>query len=198
MQECKRRRFNPWVGKIPWRRAWQPTPVFMPGESPWTGEPGSLQSTGPYSERVRHNWSHLVCIYECIKARNENLRVLSEQTSKAWTPYWCPPWPGIRPSSLLASTHLCSIVSPHPLHLSTFCFKLFVVSKHIKYFLYSFSACCFLCMHFLSPIHSWPHLANSYLPFKTLLKCIRKPPSPQDLFYFILFYFFTAFLTLFL
>ena len=26
-------RFNPWVGKIPWRRAWQPTPVFLPGES---------------------------------------------------------------------------------------------------------------------------------------------------------------------
>ena len=25
---------NPWVGKIPWRRAWQPTPVFLPGDSP--------------------------------------------------------------------------------------------------------------------------------------------------------------------
>ena len=25
--------FNPWVGKIPWRRTWQPTPVFLPGES---------------------------------------------------------------------------------------------------------------------------------------------------------------------
>jgi len=25
--------FNPWVGKIPWRRAWQPTPVFLPGEA---------------------------------------------------------------------------------------------------------------------------------------------------------------------
>ena len=25
--------FNPWVGKIPWRRAQQPTPVFLPGES---------------------------------------------------------------------------------------------------------------------------------------------------------------------
>ena len=29
----KRHEFNPWVGKIPWRRAWQPTPVFLPGES---------------------------------------------------------------------------------------------------------------------------------------------------------------------
>ena len=29
----KRLGFNPWVGKIPSRRAWQPTPVFLPGES---------------------------------------------------------------------------------------------------------------------------------------------------------------------
>ena len=29
----KRRKFYSWVGKIPWRRAWQPTPVFLPGES---------------------------------------------------------------------------------------------------------------------------------------------------------------------
>ena len=29
----KRCGFNPWVGKISWRREWQPTPVFSPGES---------------------------------------------------------------------------------------------------------------------------------------------------------------------
>ena len=29
----KRQEFHPWVGKIPWRQAWQPTPVFLPGES---------------------------------------------------------------------------------------------------------------------------------------------------------------------
>ena len=28
-----RLRFNPWVGKMPWRRKWHPTPVFLPGES---------------------------------------------------------------------------------------------------------------------------------------------------------------------
>ena len=34
--QCRRHKrcsFNPWVKKIPWRRAWQPTPVFLPGES---------------------------------------------------------------------------------------------------------------------------------------------------------------------
>ena len=29
----QRRRFDPWVRKLPWRRAQQPTPVFLPGES---------------------------------------------------------------------------------------------------------------------------------------------------------------------
>ena len=31
--EIKRCRFDPWVRKIPWRRKWQPTPVFLPEES---------------------------------------------------------------------------------------------------------------------------------------------------------------------
>ena len=31
--DIKRHRFDPWVRKIPWRQAWQPTPVFLPGES---------------------------------------------------------------------------------------------------------------------------------------------------------------------
>ena len=31
--QYRRPGFDPWVGKIPWRRARQPTPVFLPGES---------------------------------------------------------------------------------------------------------------------------------------------------------------------
>ena len=31
-RRCKRRRFNPWVRKIPWNRKWKPTPVFLPGK----------------------------------------------------------------------------------------------------------------------------------------------------------------------
>ena len=40
---------DPWVGSIPWRRAWQPAPALLPGESPWTEEPVGLQSiaSGP-------------------------------------------------------------------------------------------------------------------------------------------------------
>ena len=31
--QCGRPGFDPWAGRISWRRKWQPTPVFMPGES---------------------------------------------------------------------------------------------------------------------------------------------------------------------
>ena len=48
----------------PWRRAWQLTPVFLPGESPWTEVPGGLQSMGSqsgtwlinYSSSSIHTW----------------------------------------------------------------------------------------------------------------------------------------------
>ena len=36
------------------RRKWQPTPVFLPTDSPWTEETGGLQSIG--SKRVRQEW----------------------------------------------------------------------------------------------------------------------------------------------
>ena len=32
-RRCKRHGYNPWVRKVPWRRAWQPTPVVLPRES---------------------------------------------------------------------------------------------------------------------------------------------------------------------
>ena len=53
--QFRRLRFYSWVGKIPWRREWQPTPVFLPGESTWTEEPGKLQSMG--SQRIGHDWA---------------------------------------------------------------------------------------------------------------------------------------------
>ena len=43
----------PWVGKIPWRRVWQPAPIFLSGESPWPEESVRLQSMR--SQRVGHD-----------------------------------------------------------------------------------------------------------------------------------------------
>ena len=34
--KCRRHRFHPWIKKIPWRRKWQPTLVFLPKKTPWT------------------------------------------------------------------------------------------------------------------------------------------------------------------
>ena len=48
--DIKRPGFDPWVRKIPWRRVREPTPLSLPGESPWTEEPGELQSV--VSQRV--------------------------------------------------------------------------------------------------------------------------------------------------
>ena len=51
-RRLKRNALNPWVGNIPWRRAWQPTPIFLPGEcygqkrlvgySPWGSQDQTL------------------------------------------------------------------------------------------------------------------------------------------------------------
>ena len=47
--------FDPWVRKISWRKNWQPTPVFLPGEP--HGQ-RSLVGYSPWgSQRVRQNWS---------------------------------------------------------------------------------------------------------------------------------------------
>ena len=51
--DVKRCGFNPWVGKIPWRRAWQLTPVFLPGESHGQRSLEGLQSMG--LQRVGHD-----------------------------------------------------------------------------------------------------------------------------------------------
>ena len=48
----RRHGFNPCVRKIPWRRAWQPSPIFLQTE-----ESGRLQSIE--LQRVEHDWSDL-------------------------------------------------------------------------------------------------------------------------------------------
>ena len=78
--QCRRGSFNPWVRKIPWRRKWQPTSVFLPGKS--HGQ-RSLAGYGLWGHKgVRHNLAteeqkHSLCImgggytrvYKCIYTR---------------------------------------------------------------------------------------------------------------------------------
>ena len=51
--KCRRPGLNSWMGKIPWRREWPPTPIFLPGEFHGSEEPGGLQSKK--SQRVGHD-----------------------------------------------------------------------------------------------------------------------------------------------
>ena len=47
--------FDPWVGKIPWRRKWQPTPVFLPGKS--HGRRSLVGYSPRGRQRVEHDWA---------------------------------------------------------------------------------------------------------------------------------------------
>ena len=47
--QCRRHRFDPWVGKIAWSWRWQSTPVFLPEKSHGQ-EPGGPQSMGRQSQ----------------------------------------------------------------------------------------------------------------------------------------------------
>ena len=55
--------FDPWVGKIPWRRAWQPTLVFLPGESmdrgAWQGP--WCRKESDTAEQLTHIHTNLCC-----------------------------------------------------------------------------------------------------------------------------------------
>ena len=49
LPQYRRPGFDPWVGKIPWRREWQPTPVFLPGK--FYGQ-RSLVGYNPWGRKV--------------------------------------------------------------------------------------------------------------------------------------------------
>ena len=53
--ECRRHGFNPWVWKIPCRKKWEPTPVFLPGKLHGQRR---LAGCSPWGWRVRHDWEY--------------------------------------------------------------------------------------------------------------------------------------------
>ena len=64
-RSCRGHRFHPWVWKIPWRRAWQPAPVFLPGDSHGRGT--ELDSTEWFSVLVQQylSPSYMLGAYSC-------------------------------------------------------------------------------------------------------------------------------------
>ena len=65
--QCRRLGFNSWVGKIPWRRVWLPTPVFLPGQSRGQRNLAGYISWGSkvldMAERLTHENEYLFGIY---------------------------------------------------------------------------------------------------------------------------------------
>ena len=67
--QCRRHRFDPWVRRIPWRRKWQPTPVFLPrksqGQSSLVGlNPWGFEESDPTEQT--HTYTHTHTVYLSI------------------------------------------------------------------------------------------------------------------------------------
>ena len=56
--QCRRCRFNPWTRKISWRRSWEPTPVFLPGESRGQRSLTGYNPRGPKESDMAEMTSH--------------------------------------------------------------------------------------------------------------------------------------------
>ena len=65
--QCRRRRFNSSAGKIPWRRAWQFTPVFLPGGSHGQRSLMSYRVTKSQTWLKRISRAQHICICKQVK-----------------------------------------------------------------------------------------------------------------------------------
>ena len=76
LQQCGRPGFNSWVGNIPWRREWLPTPVFLPGEfngqrslanySPWGHKESDMTEVTLHTQTHTHRkyiWYNFYIVY---------------------------------------------------------------------------------------------------------------------------------------
>ena len=128
-RRCRRWGFDPWVGKILWWRAQQPTPVFLPGES--LGQPMGSQRT----EATEHSIAFL--IFTCFQLLAEPF-ILS-----------CP----VRAQSIFVfySSNVKSskqMIGKYKKSLILSRFKIWItVLKHLKLSILSLSITCTLCFH---------------------------------------------------
>ena len=75
--QCQKPGFDPWVGKIPWRRKWQPTPVFLPGKS------HGQRKLVLYSPWVAKSWTRLSNFTFTFLPRNKCLLISWLQSPSA-------------------------------------------------------------------------------------------------------------------
>ena len=78
--QCRRLRFDPWVAKIPWKKAWQPTPVVLPGES--HGQRG-LVGYSPWGRKESDTTEWLAHTHTCCKHRTGHFKFFKKSNLSA-------------------------------------------------------------------------------------------------------------------
>ena len=75
--QYRRHRFNPWARKSSWRRKWQPTPVFLPGESHGQRKLVGYSPWGCKEQDKTQRINHLVLIIDSFNGHREEKVVLA-------------------------------------------------------------------------------------------------------------------------
>ena len=96
MQRHERCGFNPWVGKTPWGREWEPTPVFLPGEShgqrslagysPWGRKESNTTEATSHTHSMSSawcQWLHLRAIQTIYWLNEWKLTIITFQSLKS-------------------------------------------------------------------------------------------------------------------
>ena len=79
------------MGKIPWRKSWQPTPAFLPREP--HGQ-RNLAGYSPWGHRVGHDWSDLACMHAARQKPKSSLQPKGEFIGSKGGIYWHKRVPG--------------------------------------------------------------------------------------------------------
>ena len=74
--QCRRRWFDPWVGKIPWRRKWQPIPVFLPGEFHGQKSPVGYSPKGSKESDATEHMQHFYFSFNFATGHNYRYSLL--------------------------------------------------------------------------------------------------------------------------
>ena len=74
--------FNPWIGKTPWRRAWQPTPVFLPRESHGQRSPAGYSPWGRKESDMTERSTHLSLTIATFHQQQEGARKVESGRKK--------------------------------------------------------------------------------------------------------------------
>ena len=122
--QCRRPGFDPWDGKIPWWREWQPAPVFLPGK--FCGQ-RCLVGYSPWGCSIGHNWAtntqysivymcHIFFIYSSLIGHLGWFFVLAVVTSGAMNigvhvSFWIMIFSGYMPRSGIAGSYRSAVFS---------------------------------------------------------------------------------------